>query len=202
MTNHAKTRHSRVVALLGASLLAGGCASTGGGPYGEREETQVPAGSTLVLNERLEMPGTAARVYLQQGRVIRFQDRDRFNPWCSFGLRRDDGGSLPAAIEPGEFRTGPAHNRVHARNAPSGGIRVASRSLSIGLASFSGPGPGPGHLTWKIEIPLAADGQPHVDDLTCAVDRPPHWRGELGLESIRRALGGVATIRTADGSGE
>lgn len=198
MSIHGIARRRLPGLILGVMLFTGGCASTGSGGYGSNEESGLAAGSTVVLNERLDLRGHANRVYLQHGRVIRFQDRDRFDPWCSFGLRRQGDEPLPPAIEPDRFRTGPAHNSAHARALPPEGVRVASRDLRFILATFSGPGPSPGHVTHVVKVPLTADGQPQVRDLTCAVDRDTSWRGTVGVESMRAAVGDIVTIIPAE----
>lgn len=187
-----------LMALLGVA----GCATT---PYQEsldsRDEAIPAEGSVLVLEQPLELASDAARVFLQGGQVIRFQDRDRFEPVCSFGLRRRGDEPLIRTIEPDRFTTGPARNRAQARAEPVQRILLASRRTSFGLRGLSigmhDRGGGPGHLTFIVEIPLHSDNQPQVDNLVCALDRPAYWRGRVGLGALRTALGDIATIRPA-----
>lgn len=193
--------HSPLLAFT-ALLIVAGCTAT---PYQEsldsRDETIPAEGSILVLEQPLELASDAARVFLQGGRVIRFQDRNRFEPVCSFGLRRRGDEPLIRTIEPDRFTTGPARNRAQARAEPVQRILLANRRTSFGLRGLSmgmhERGGGPGHLTFIVEIPLHSDTQPQVDNLVCAVDRPAYWRGSVGLGALRAALEDIATIRLA-----
>lgn len=189
--------------LTGVLLLVAGCAST---PYQQssymRDESVPPQGSTLVLQQPLELPSDKARVFLQHGRIIRFQDRDRFEPVCSFGLRREGDEPLIRTIEPDRFTIGPARSRANARAEPMPRILLASRRTIPGLLHLStgmpDRGGGLGYLSFSIEIPLQSDIQPQVDNLICTIDRPAYWRGRVGVGAIRDALGDIAAIRPAE----
>lgn len=183
-----------------ATLLAmAGCA--GPSPYGERYQTPIPQGSTLVLEQPLAVASGKARVFMQDGQVVRqglLSGLDRFRSRCSFGLERTGGEPLIREIEPDRFRTGTPHTRAHVRHWPEQGIRVAGMSLSIGLSSSERGGANPGYFTYVIEIPLSSSRQPQVDDFTCEVDRPGTWRGRLGLEAIREAAGGIVRVELVE----
>lgn len=194
-----KRRAIRAGTAILASALVAGCA--GPSPLGPRDQDAVPAGSTLVLERALEVPGGSARVFLQDGRVVRdglVSGMNRFRPRCSFGLERVDNEPLMNTIEPDRFETGTAYNRAYVRNHFEGGVQVASAADGIQLASSERGGPGPGHLTHVVEIPLSSAQQPQVADLTCRQDLPPNWRGELGLQAIREATGDIVTIEPAE----
>lgn len=189
-------------ALPAVLLMVAGCAPT---PYQQaldaRDEVIPPPGSTVTLGQPLELSGDSARVFVQNGRILRFQDRDRFEPWCSFGLRRRGEEPLIRTIEPDHFITGPARNRAQARAVTEHSVLVASRRMSpwlLGLSPASmDRGGGLGHLTFIIELPLRSDTQPQVDNLVCGMDRPAYWRGRIALGEIREALGEIASIRPA-----
>ncbi|MFW5969380.1 MAG: hypothetical protein ACOCP9_01940 [Halofilum sp. (in: g-proteobacteria)] len=194
MTNPFRMRPSAIAALVAVLLLATGCASSR--DSGPRTDTPVASGSILVIEEGLTLPADRARVYFQAGRVTRYHDRDRFAPWCSLGLRRAEDEALQQAIEPGRFRVEASRAGARAAASPLDGIRLAGPLPALaGLDAGRG---GLGHLTWYLELRLRSDGQPQVDDLTCAIDRPPDWRGRLGLESVRQALGGLGRIGPAE----
>lgn len=189
MTNPPRTRCSAIT-VLAALLLGAGCASPGSS--GPRTDTPLAPGSVLVIEEGMMLPADEARVHFQAGRVTRYHDRNRFAPWCSLGLRREEGESLQQAIRPGRFRVEATRSGARAGTSPLHGLRVAGSFPS--LAGLDRGGGGLGHLTWYLELRLHSEGQPQVDDLTCAIDRPPDWRGRLGLESVRQALGGLGRI--------
>lgn len=197
---HARIRSA--AALAAATVLVAGCAGTGPGPLGERYQTPIPQGSTLVLEQDLQVPSGDARVFMQGGRVMRdavLGGMDRFKPRCSFGLERQDGERLASTIEAARFTTGPARTRAYVRHWPEAGVQVAGASLSfgIGLATNDSGGADIGYLTYVLEIPVSAPGQPQVDDFTCKVDKPKNWRGKLGLEAIRQAAGDLVTVELA-----
>lgn len=182
------------IALPAALLLGAGCASSR--DTGPRVDTRIDPGSVLVIEEGMMLPAGEARVHFQAGRVTRFHDRNRFAPWCSLGLRRDGDEALQQAIKPGRFRVEATRSGARAQASPLHGIRVAGPFPA--LAGMDRGGGGLGHLTWYLELRLHSGEQPQVDDLTCAIDRPPDWRGRLGLESVRQALGGLGRIVPAD----
>jgi len=195
---HARIRSTAALAV--ATVLAAGCAGTGPGPLGERYQTPIPEGSTLVLNETLELARGEARVFLQNGKVTQegfFSGTNRFQPRCSFGLDRGGDARLVSKIEPDRFTTGPARTRAYVRGWPEEGVRVASLD-GVQLASEGFGGPDPGYFTYEIEIPLSSSRQTQVDDFTCKVDKPRKWRGKLGLEAIREAAGDFVTVDLAD----
>jgi len=185
-------------AILAGALLAG-CA--GPSPLSPRDQAAVPAGSTLVLERALRVPGGSARVFVQDGRVMHGSlgsGMNRFRPRCSFRLERVGNEPLMNIIEPGRFETGTAYNRAHVRNRIGQGMQVASAADGMQLASRERGGPNPGHLTHVIEIPLSSQRQPQVAEFTCEQDLPPNWRGELGLHAIHEATGDIVTIEPAD----
>lgn len=179
-----------VILTVVALLVGAGCASPGSS--GPRIDTPVASGSVLVIDEGMMLPADEARIHFQAGRVTRYHDRDRFAPWCSLGLRRGEGESLQQAIRPGRFHVQATRSGARAETSPPQALRVAGPLAS--LAGRERGGGGLGHLTWYLELRLRSDEQPQVDDLTCAIDRPPDWRGRLGLESVRQALGGLGRI--------
>ncbi|MEF8833725.1 MAG: hypothetical protein V5A42_02560 [Halofilum sp. (in: g-proteobacteria)] len=194
MMNPFRTRTS-ASAVLAALLLGTGCAAPG--DSGSRIDSPIPPGSVLVIEEGLMLPPDGARVHFQAGRVTRFHDRDRFAPWCSLGLRRDADEALQQAIRPGRFRVEAIRSGARAAASPLASVRLAGPLPA--LAGLERGGGGLGYLTRFLELRLRSDEQPQVDDLTCAIDRPPDWRGRLGLESVRQALGGLGRIKPPAG---
>lgn len=192
-----------IAAILAAATVLAGCTSTGPGPLGPRYQTPIPEGSTLVLNEALNLDRGDARVYMQNGRVMSesvLGGMDRLKPRCSFGLEKQGDEALISTIEPDRFTTGPTRNRAYADNWPREGVQVASLSAVVGVgmnASAEDRGGSLAELTYVLEIPVSSSSQPQVDDFTCTVDRPAHWAGKLGLEAVREAAGNLVTVELA-----
>lgn len=176
----------RALAACLASLLTGGCAAL---PEGSAGSSLLPAGSTIELHRALDLPAGSARVYVQDGERVRWDDVDWWVPYCSFGLRRTSDEALVETIEPGVFTTGAESRWIDVASRPPRGIRVAS---TVALAVGRRPG-GPGRYTYHTEIPLHAPAQPQVDDLTCAYDADDPERF-LTREEIQGTLGELATL--------
>jgi len=193
-------RFRLAAASLATALAVAGCSTSGPGPFGPRYQTEIPTGSTLVLNQTLELAPGEARVFMQNGQVAReglIRGLDRFQPRCSFGLERERGERLISTIEPDRFTTGEARTRTYVRAWPEGGVQVAA-STGVKLAVNSPGGPDPGYFTYEVEIPISSPRQPQVDDFRCTVDRPNDWRGKLGLQAIRKAARDLVTVELAD----
>lgn len=198
------TRSSRIAAALGAVAVIGGCATDGGG-YGR---TEVPAGSVVELHERLDMPGGAARVYLQDGAVVR-GGVDDYRVSCSFGLERQGSEELVRAIEPGPFEVvEPSRSwAVAGAPPPDDGVQVAAVSFGIGIGigfgTFAqqrfGDRASVQRLYYYTELALRSEDQPQVDDLRCTyngdvvTDHPPT------AAEIQQAFGDLATLRSPGG---
>ena len=171
------------------AMMATGCAATGDGDYGSR----VFDVSTVVLERPLDLSRGDARVYVQDGEVIRQQDRNRFEPWCSFTVRKRSGDAdRIAMIEPDRFLAGEPVRWSPPESTPPG-MRGVSLGIRIGLPE----GGTPGMYTWYTRFRLRSDSQPQVDTLTCGYDGDS-LDGHLTLEQIRATLGDVGTVRTLE----
>ena len=179
----------RAATVLVAAALFAGCTVTGG-DYAPR----VAHVSTITLERPLALPAGDARVYVQDGEIIRQQDRNRFEPWCTFSVRkRGADAELIDTIERGRFLAGEPLRWSPPESTPPG-----MRGVAVGLWPAGLPDGGtPGLYTWYTRYPLRSDGQPQVDTLTCGYDGDS-LDGHLTLEEIRQTLGEIATVRTLD----
>ncbi len=173
-----------VVAAAAAGLA--GCASSGG--YSRAAEPAIPAGSAVIVEQALTVSGGRARVYLQGGETIRYQDRERFEPWCSIGLDRQVETGQSAKIARGRFEAGQPYHGVRADAGSVSGVKLASRAGG-GYARASFDRGGPATLTHFVEVPLKSSAQPSVRQLRCAIDRDTDWRGRITTAFVRNALG-------------
>lgn len=183
-----------MLAAVAAALLSGCAASRS---YSRGDEPAIAAGASVIVEQPLRVSGGRARVFLQNGEIIRFQDRNRFEPWCSVGLDHQAPSGQAETIEPGRFEAGQPRRGARADAGGSDGVRLAS-AAGVTLASADRGG-GLGTLTHYLEVPLASSQQPDVRELRCAVDRQPRWRGRITEAFIRSALGERARIEAPQG---
>lgn len=184
----AARRRSGVVTV--AVFWLAGCAVSGG-----YEGAAVPRGSELVLHERLDVPAGSARVFVQDGAVVREGAVNRFVVSCSMGLERRDGGPLPDAVLPGRFRV-PQDSRWRGQAGLHGSdfmaVRVAGMTPGAGLGMFHHRSVD--RLDFETEFPLESASQPEVDDVTCRYNG--YWTGNPPtFEQIDEAFGDIATLR-------
>lgn len=183
--------------LAGVGVLMAGCATTGGERYAAAPF--LAPGSTVSVDQPIDMRGNA-RVYIQHGQISRWADLEHFQPYCSFGLRKQAGDTgLRRTIRPGTFTTGEPRPRVR---VVSRGRARALRVAGLRLAKGEVPGAGVGRLTFTVVIPLQSAQQPQVHDVTCGFDRKASWYGNPPhptLDGIRTALGELASVQPAGG---
>lgn len=187
------TEWIRIAAVLAAAAVIGGCAA-GRGYHGHAE---VPAGSLVELHQTLSLPAaTPARVYLQGGQVIPRGAVNEFEPFCSFGLRRQGDEALVGEIRPGSFRVVRDSRSWH---RPGAGIAGAMLVAGTEMFPFR-EDRGPARFTFYTELPLESAAQPQVDDLRCQFDGD-RWhlvqRSYPGAAHSRQALGGIASLDLA-----
>jgi hypothetical protein len=138
---------------------------------------QVPVGSTLVLNEPLEIPSGEAGVYVQGGEVKSYWSVNKYEGHCKFEMwniveRR-------RVVKPDRFavqKVGRDREYVQARP----GLRYASED---------GSGGGPFVEIGKTLLYLHSPTQPNVYRMTCQrwddfTDPVP-----MSIRDIRKALG-------------
>ncbi|MEJ2059266.1 MAG: hypothetical protein P8Y64_02095 [Gammaproteobacteria bacterium] len=169
--------------ILTLTLLAG-CQSM----QGADNRYALPAvGSRIVLHRPLTVPPDATRVFVQDGKVVRYGNLDLYRTSCSFEIRTLSG--KPRSIMPDSFtvtRVIQDTGEVVMRKP----VMVASRRLS-GLDSE-----GPSFIFYKVEMRLKSAKQPNVMRVTCnGAQAEPANAEPPTLQEIHAALGGVATLQ-------
>lgn len=166
-----------------------GCAVSG-----DYRSAEVPAGSRVDLHRTLSLPAaTPARVYLQGGQVLSRGAVNEFEPFCSFGLRRQGDEVLVGEIRPGTFRVVRDSRSWH---RPGGGMADATHVAATGMFPFREER-GPTRFTFYTELPLESAAQPQIDDLRCQFDgdrRHLVQRSYPDAVRIRQALGEIAGL--------
>jgi hypothetical protein len=179
-------------AILGAALLVTGCQTVS---YQGNENSPyyvVPAGSRLVLEHELTIPGNRAAVYIQGGQLSSYWNVNPYYPYCKFELRAP--GDTAQKVQPGEFIVTRAYQEtpLTVRNAPQrfdGAVRLVRVSAedSEGVSA----------TVFATTMRLRSERQPQVSRMTCAQWGYPPQDGHLSIAEIRKTLAGLFTLRLA-----
>lgn len=165
----------RLTWILVAAVLSG-CAGYAGQPAGG-----VSSVSTVVLHRPLVVETGWARAFVQYGEPVKFSDRNRFDPICSFEVRQVAQPGMRIEIEPDTF----AITRIQHKHI-AGGIFAGALDIDEDV----------GPVEPEVDVYLASDRQPSVIRLRCV-----KWEADaiharpVGLADIRMALGRLADIR-------
>lgn len=165
------------LAALACTALISGCALTA--QYGAAP--RIPVGTELVVHERLpRQDGEDARVFIQNGEAIARGDVNRYEVACAISLHRRSEEMLDDAVRPGRFIVIEG-SRSWARSDPGNGDD-----------DFIDP---PTRLNYFTEMEIRSDLQPQVDELRCRYRGYRIQDDAPGPREIRRALGGLGTLR-------
>lgn len=195
--NATATRLFSLAAVLCMPVFLAACAATGESRLVAQQST---GGARLELNQTLRFPGRSARAYVQFGEVLRRNDVNEWEPYCSFGLNRErDGAPLVREVEPTTFTVTDSRSGVDVSLAPDGAAGpgtvglIRDRGIMVAGEFGGGRGGTPAlhiyYTTWS----LYSEQQPQVDDLTCAFRGSPLDRN-LTVQEIRGALGDIARL--------
>jgi hypothetical protein len=171
------------------ALVAGssGCAVGVSVSSGEHYP-QIAVGSHIELLQRLEVAPGWARSFVQFGKPVAPEWRDRFSLWCDFEVTDLRARDAPAAwIEPGQFRV------TEVNWWQDNPLQIFS------FGAFQKSGGGPSNVEYSTRLQLHSDSQPQLRALNCThrVDHLFYPRQPTRAE-IRAALDGVARIESVD----
>lgn len=188
MTTDSLARTRRLAQILMCAMLAG-CQ-----PVQVREDaagtwTPIPPGSTLTLNQPVQVPQDRARVFFKGGRVG--SSGANLGPSCGLEVRAlsRDG---PQTVESGTYRIDRVENywTQVAWNEPPGTVR-----LRLATAESGGGSP---MIQEGYHFYLSGGPDPNVMRLTCLGMLDDMWRSRaITLAEIRKSLGAVATLELA-----
>lgn len=179
-------------AMLGAALFATGCQTVS---YQGNENSPyyvVPAGSRLVLERELTIPGYRAAIYLQGGQVRSYWDVNPYYPYCKFEVRSPRDSAQK--IQPDDFAVTRAFQETPpiVRNEPRR-FDGAARLVRVSAEDSEGVSA----TVFATTMRLRSDRQPDVSRMTCAQWGYPPLDGHLSIAQIRKTLAGVFTLKLA-----
>jgi len=160
----------------------------------------VPVGATLILHQPLTIPADKVAVYLQNGKVLRYAEVEVLKPHCKFELYKI--ADKERVVHPDRFRIIKVSNNQAGFFRPTG-TRLAETRIGVGIHLRMGAGGtddgSPSMVTYMTEIRLQSANQPDVFKLSCGrLDDP--GAEFLSIEEMRKALGDVFTLKTAEAS--
>lgn len=186
----------RLLAVLAAAALLSlaGCAAMAPDHLQGDSRYAIPAGSALVLNEAIELPGRGDLLYIQHGRTLRFGGVQEVYPHCYVETRQRPEG--PLTVAPTTFTITGVARSFHYTWLPPGG------QGGLMPAAGGGDGAGGGLSQWFYVTRMSLrPAEPAVDvyRLTCLADRldasgPETERHHLTVAQIREALGDIFTL--------
>lgn len=159
--------------------------------------SRIPVGSTVILNQPLDIPRYHARVFIQDGRVVSKARVNLYYPHCNFEVATVSDGS--ARIEPDRFLvTGIRLDEVQVVRR-TGPLQTASLVV---LVDGGEDGGGPPPTSRLVHYRLHAERQPDVMRLTCHGGMATGWEVAYpSLAEIREVLGGIVTLEMQVGGG-
>jgi len=144
-----------------------------------------PVGSTLTLNQSIEIPANNTQVRIQDGKIIKsYWSLDAYYPNCNFELR--DIAPVERTVKPDTFNI----SRV---------IRDTENVMLNRPTVVAGSGDGgPPTVDYMTIMELYSANQPDVVRISCQ-----HWNeandGEhLNIKQIRKTLGDIFTLSLSD----
>ena len=180
-------------AVFGAALLVTGCQTVSYQGNENSPHYVVPAGSRLVLEQEITVPGNRAAVYIQGGQLRSYWDVNPYYPYCKFEVRSPK--DTVQKIQPDDF----AVTRAFQETPPMVRAEPQRPDVSARLVRVSGMDSegGMSATVFATTMWLRSDRQPDVFRMTCAQWGYPPLDGHLSISQIRKTLAGVFTLKLA-----
>ena len=152
-----------------------------------------PAGSRLTLEKPVEVPAGDAAVHIQAGRVMHYNDLDRYEPHCKFELRTV--AAEARTVRPDTFVVERVERFSRSvRRTPEEPVRVAAAGRSGGLVIGRESEGGPFADIMTTRLVLRSERQPDVFRMECM-----HWdqfefSQHLSVNQMRTTLKDLFTL--------
>ncbi|MDZ7752303.1 MAG: hypothetical protein U5S82_11675 [Gammaproteobacteria bacterium] len=187
---------SRPAILTAVVVFLAGCAAIAPDHLEGDSRYAIPAGSTLMLNEAIELPGRGDLLYLQHGRTLRFSSVQEVYPHCYIETRQRPEG--PLRVVPTTFTITEVGRSFHFSWLPPGGPGGIMPTSGGGSGGDGGSALSQWFYVTRMSLRPA---EPSVDvyRLTCLADRldasgPETERHHLTVAQIRETLGDIFTL--------
>lgn len=149
----------------------------------------VPAGSALVLQERLEIPPRAASIHIQNGKAMPYKLVNRYYPHCKFEMWSIT--EEARFVEPDRFIVERVKRDWEFIGQGFGKpVRIAANGeLRWAGVEFGGSEGGPAFEIDATELFLRSEKQPDVYRLTCSQWSDVRAARHVTVSEIRQTLG-------------
>lgn len=173
--------------------LLSGCAgadrSDPGSPY-----WRPPVGSVVQLHRELTVRPGAARVFLQQGKVVGLAGLDQSTPSCNFELEAVS--EQPQVIAPGSFLV----TRVWGQRGEI--VQDGPGRLAGAMLAESTDNGGTTMILHQVHLRLQSQQQPGVRNLTCRGGLDEPWLARPpSVQDMQQACGEVVTLHLGEQAG-
>ena len=144
----------------------------------------VPAGSVLTLNRDITIPRDKVAAYVQDGKVLGYNDVDWYRPNCKFELYTIS--EQPRQVRADSFSTTRVVDEIESSSL-QGQVHYVAMVVGMGLdRSYV--------FNYATKMYLHSELQPDVYRMTCQ-----HWEDVvddryLSVEQMRQAIGDVFTL--------
>ena len=171
--------------VLAITVLAG-CSS-----YDVRDEDSVfyavPVGSTLVLNQQVNIRGDQVAVYVQNGELMQYDEVNFYLPNCKFEIYTMS--EQPRTVQADTFKIIKVEDDIESSSLPkSTRLAALDNALTYGLLGRSYV------FNYATLMYLNSEKQKDVYRMTCQ-----HWEDmmddrHLSIRQMRQAMGDVFTL--------
>ena len=148
----------------------------------------VPVGSTLVLNQQVNIRGDQVAVYLQNGQLKQYDEVDFYTPNCKFEIYTMS--ELPRTVQADTFEVIKVEDEIESSSLQkTTHLAALGNALALGMLDRSYM------FNYATLMYLNSDKQKDVCRLTCQ-----HWEDVkddrfLTIKQMRAAMGDIFTLK-------
>ena len=176
------------LALLAVAIFLGSCQPAylkSGQPNPDSPNFDVPVDSELVLHKDVTFPPYRKDMFFQKGKTSDYAAVNQWLPYCALSI--DVKNKIPQIVKADRFVVQKVERKFL--------FQLAAADVQVAQLDPSG------FQEWQVlatVMELSSDRQPGVVQLTCAAWGLPQDISNVTLNTIRQALGDVATLNVAD----
>ncbi|MHB8455071.1 MAG: hypothetical protein ACYDDO_10335 [Acidiferrobacterales bacterium] len=157
------------------------------GAHADSPYLRIPAGSTLVFHQDIEVTPPGTVVYIQDGQVKNFLAITQYYPHCVLAVAQSSGATQ--TVHPGEFLI--YRSRVEIDPIANSADPAANRDITLSARPES-------PQMYETRMYLRSSSQADVRSLTCQQrEDSASDANYVSVRQIRKVLGTLASLRLA-----
>ncbi len=177
----------RIIYGLFMTLIITAC--TGGGYSESSPYFNIPAGTKIIVKQKLKILPNTGRVYLQYGKVVSPSDRDQYEYNCWFLSWKIK--ETVQTIEPGTFTvTNTRHTDFLVKSLYDRRLMLASSNEKFNLVSGAATA-----TEYTTELSIFSEKQPDIRRLVCSYWGDPGYGKQITVPEMRAVLGDIVKIK-------